>query len=84
MSRLTNSIQILFDSETRHLQYWHLDREKYPRPLLEISLDTLSDMSFSDAAKFIGERVLLRMPAMRELYKDYLWSDDGQTPPKKQ
>ncbi len=41
-------------------------------------------MSFSEATQFVGERLLLLIPAYNEVFKDYLWSDDGKTPPKKQ
>lgn len=48
----------------------------------KIPLESLSNLSFTDATKFVGERVCLFEPTLREMFKDYLWSADG-TPPKK-
>ncbi|WP_155887901.1 hypothetical protein [Cupriavidus sp. WS] len=49
----------------------------------EIKNETLSKMTFTEAATFIGEKVLLLYPIYHEIFKDYLWSEDGTVPPKK-
>jgi hypothetical protein len=49
---------------------------------VEIRRETLEKMSFKEAAEFIRERLILLTPALREMFKDYLWTEDGQ-PPKK-
>jgi hypothetical protein len=46
--------------------------------------DTLASMSFAQAAAFIGEKVLLMHPIYVEIFKDYLWSDNGTVPPMKE
>jgi hypothetical protein len=40
-------------------------------------------MSFAKAAQFIGERLILKIPALRSVFEDYLWTNDGAVPPKK-
>jgi hypothetical protein len=50
---------------------------------IEISDETLAVMSFSEASQFVGERLLLSIPAMREMFKDYLWTENGEKPPLK-
>jgi len=51
-------------------------------PLVVIRRATLSKMSLKEAAEFIGVSLITLTPAMRELFKDYLWTDEGKTPPK--
>ncbi|MEV8471774.1 hypothetical protein [Ralstonia sp. UNC404CL21Col] len=46
-------------------------------------METLAKMSFGEASQFVGERLLLLIPKYHEVFKDYLWTDDGNTPPKK-
>jgi hypothetical protein len=50
--------------------------------MVEIRRETLGGMSYTEAAKFIGERLILLTPDLKEIFKDYLWTDDGHTPPK--
>jgi hypothetical protein len=50
--------------------------------MVEIRRETLAAMSLKEAAEFIGERLILLTPPLRELFTDYLWSEDGQQPPK--
>lgn len=40
-------------------------------------------MTFAEAAAFIGEKVLLMYPVYEEIFKDYLWAENGTVPPKK-
>ncbi|NMV37957.1 hypothetical protein [Ralstonia insidiosa] len=82
MNVLANTWKIVFNEETKCLEFWHPERLEWPS--VQLRMETLSAMSFDDAAKFVGERLLLLIPTYHEVFKDYLWSDDGQTPPKKQ
>ena len=41
-----------------------------PRPLIQIRSETLVEMSFDQASQFIGERLVLLIPALRERYLD--------------
>ncbi|MHA6891126.1 hypothetical protein [Ralstonia pseudosolanacearum] len=74
--------KISFNEETQALEFWNPDRMKCPA--VQLRMETLLAMSFSEATQFVGERLLLLIPAYNEVFKDYLWSDDGKTPPKKQ
>lgn len=48
-----------------------------------IKNETLRTMTFEQAAAFIGEKVLLQYPVYHEMFKDYLWTEDGTKPPAK-
>jgi len=34
-------------------------------------------------AQFIGERLILLTPELKEIFKDYFWTNGGHTPPKR-
>jgi hypothetical protein len=81
MNVLSNKIVVEFDDEKGKLIFLMVNSDPL-RHKLEISQDTLLSMSFSEASQFLGERLVLYNPHLREMYKDYLWSPDG-LPPKK-
>jgi hypothetical protein len=83
MNVLSDQLHIEFDTSRDSLAIRHASDSQSKSPLIEIRRETLRTMSFDEATKFVGERILLLMPAMREQFKDYLWTDDGDTPPKK-
>lgn len=74
-------IQFAYDEEKECLLMTYPDKPML-RPY-EIQNQTLRSMTFSEAAAFIGEKVLLMHPVYNEMFKDYLWSEDGTVPPKK-
>jgi hypothetical protein len=81
---LSSQLAIEFNEHNHRLSISPINStRKNPWPMIEISQETLAEMSFSEASQFIGEKILLLIPAMRDQFKDYLWTDDGQTPPKK-
>lgn len=79
----SNKLEVEYDEDRAHLSIWHPNVKAEGLRPIEIRKSTLEAMSFSEASQFVGERILLLIPAMREQFKDYLWSDDGATPPKK-
>ena len=82
MNVFYNSFSVEFDEKKKALLIWHPDRNAFKTPLVSIPAETLKEMSFDQAAAFIGERLVLLIPPLREMFTDYLWSDDGKTPPK--
>ena len=83
MNVLSDQIHIEFDASRQGLAIRHANDSTSASPLIEIRCETLQAMSFDEATRFVGERIFLLMPSMREQFKDYLWTDDGNTPPKK-
>lgn len=67
---LSHEFLIRWDEERRCLLVMHPDREKFPEALITIRESTLAEMNFDAAAKFIGSRLALLMPALRERYVD--------------
>jgi hypothetical protein len=83
MNVLSDQLHIEFDASRDCLAIRHATNAQSESPLIEVRCETLQAMSFDEATRFVGERILLLMPSMREQFKDYLWTDDGDTPPKK-
>lgn len=52
-------------------------------PAVSVPSTVLETMSFEEAARFLGERIILLSPVLRNRFRDYLWSEDGRPPIKK-
>lgn len=70
MNFLSGTLIIRFDNETKSILVEHPDRENYPYSLVNIRHETYSAMDFDAACNFIGSRVVLLIPALREQYKE--------------
>ena len=81
MNILSNKIIVEFEERNGKLVFCMVDSNP-PEHRLEIAKNTLLSMSFSEASQFLGERLVLLNPHLREIYQDYFWSPDG-SPPKK-
>ena len=66
---LSNRLIVEWDHTLDSLVIVHPNPD-VPRPLVQIRSATLSDMSFEQASQFIGERLVLLVPALRERYVD--------------
>jgi hypothetical protein len=80
---LTNQFEIEYDEARECLCIWTPGVKSRGLRPIEITKKGLGELPFAEAAEFVGEKILLLIPAMREQFKDYLWTDDGNTPPKK-
>ena len=67
---LSSDLHIRWSAATDSLEVMHSDTERFPDPLVQVRASTLSDMSFDQAAKFIGETVVLLVPELRNRYVD--------------
>jgi len=67
---LSNEFIVRWDEELNSLVLVHPDGERFPQPHVQIRSSTLADMNFEQASKFIGERLVLLIPALRERYVD--------------
>jgi hypothetical protein len=72
MKFLSDKIIVKFDTSSENIQIFNPNEREFPDPLVNIAKNTYSDMSFTDAAEFLGSRLLLLMPSMREHFKDEL------------
>lgn len=72
MNVLTDKLRVEFSQDMQSILIINPEVTVNSGILVQIRVDTLRNMSLSEAAEFIGERVLLTMPEMRRLFKDYL------------
>lgn len=70
MNFLSDVLTARYDQELRSLVIEHPDKREFSAPLVQMREETYSAMSFDDFAKFLGSRLLLLMPTMREHFKD--------------
>lgn len=65
---LSDEFQVRWDEALNSLLLVH---PKHPEPpMVRIRAETLSRMSFAAASQFIGERLVLLMPGLRQRYVD--------------
>lgn len=82
MNFLSNTLIVEFDTPTGNVLVSHPDRSRIPSPLVTIRPETLETMEFDEAAHFLGTRLLLLMPGMREHFRAHIErlaaSEDGK------
>jgi hypothetical protein len=83
MNAHPNRYVVEFDSERDAYVIDQPDRDPDLLPMIVIRRDTLESMTLKEASEFIGSRLVLLTPELKEMFKDYLWTNDGQTPPKR-
>ena len=66
----SNEFLVRWDEERHCLLVLHPNRSKFPEPLVTIRESTFVEMNFAAAAEFIGSRLALLMPALRDRYVD--------------
>ncbi|HWT29318.1 MAG TPA: hypothetical protein VN084_07380 [Methylophilaceae bacterium] len=70
MNVLSSTLTVCWDAEQESLLILHPDRMQFEFPLIEIRDSTLNSMDWPTACQFIGERLVLLIPALREKYID--------------
>lgn len=69
-SVLSDKLRVRWNAQNASLIIEHADKPEGELPQIEIRSETFDEMTFSQATAFIGERVALLIPAMRERYID--------------
>lgn len=72
MNILNDTFIVRYDETLQSILIVHPDEKIGPGPLVRIRADTLDKMSFLEASQFLGERLLLLIPQMRERYAEDL------------
>jgi len=67
-----DEVNVRFDSERQSILISSLDLAAHVNPLIDIRYETLAKMTFSEASQFVGERLLLLNPELREKFSKYL------------
>ena len=65
---LSSEFIVRWDEGLESLLVVHPDRLRFPQPHVQIRSSTLDPMSCQQASQFIGERLVLLIPALRERY----------------
>jgi hypothetical protein len=76
-----NSITIESSSESGIKFY--SGSEKLRTIFHEVDIETLKQMTLSDLEYCISINCFVEMKDIHFIFKEYLWSDDGRTPPTK-
>jgi hypothetical protein len=70
MNFLSNTLIVSFDENTQSLLISHPDTTNFPQPFVTIRQETYSAMKFDEASEFLGARLILLIPAIREHFKE--------------
>lgn len=72
MKILNDTFIVKYDAALQSILIFHPDESLVPGPLVHIRSETLGKMNFMEASQFLGERLMLLIPQLRELYADDL------------
>jgi hypothetical protein len=67
---LSDTLNVRYDEALRSVLVIHPDEKVASTPLVRINSETLDMLNFSEAAQFLGERLLFLIPALRERYAE--------------
>jgi hypothetical protein len=68
MKILNDTFIVKYDEALQSILIVHPDEKKVPSPVVRIRAETLAKMSFLEASQFLGERLMLLIPQLRERY----------------
>lgn len=75
MNILTNELIFRYDETEGKLFIFHPDRERFPTPLGAIPISELQKMTLAEASQFIGEKVILLSPGLREKFSQFFFKE---------
>ena len=73
-------VSIIFDSDG--LSIYRLTNGGEKSLIHRVAVSTLRQMSMADLEYCLSTNLLTDMPSLRDVFADYLWTDDGETPPR--
>jgi hypothetical protein len=68
MNILNDTFVVKYDEALHSILIIHPDEKKVPGPVVRIREETLEKMSFLEASQFLGERLMLLIPQLRQRY----------------
>jgi hypothetical protein len=72
MNILNDTFIVKFDEMLQSILIIHPDEDLVPGPLVRIRMESLNNMNFLEASQFLGERLFLLIPQLRERYAEEL------------
>lgn len=70
MRFLSDHLIVRMDDQAKGVLIEHPDKSMFPTPLVNIRRETYESMSFQEMCSFLGSRLVLLMPELREHYRD--------------
>lgn len=72
MNILNDTFIVKYDDDLQSVLIIHPDEKKVPGAIVRIRAETLAKMSFQEASQFLGEKLMLLIPQLREQFADEL------------
>ncbi len=63
---------VKYDKDLQSILIIHPDEKVMSRPIVQIRSDTLDKMDFLQASQFLGERLMILIPQLRDRYSEDL------------
>ena len=63
---------VKYDEDLNSLLIIHPDKKIMSRPVVQIRAETLDGMNFLQATQFLGERLMILIPQLRDRYAEDL------------
>ena len=60
---------VKYDEGMQSILIIHPDENVISRPIVQIRAETLATMNFLEASQFLGERLMILIPQLRERYE---------------
>lgn len=70
MNIFSNSLIVRYDDSIESVVIEHPEKNEFPSAFVQIREETFSKMTFEEFSQFLGARLLLLMPSMRDQFKD--------------
>jgi len=77
---MQEGVSIVFDGD--YLSFYRLTESGEATLIHRVAAPTLQQMSMADLEYCVSTNVLMDIPSLQGLFADYLWTDDGETPPR--
>jgi hypothetical protein len=68
MTIFNDTFIVKYDEDLQCILIIHPDKNVMSRPIVQISAETLATMNFLEASQFLGERLLILIPQLRDRY----------------
>ena len=63
---------VKYDEDLQSILIIHPDENVISRPIVQIRSETLATMNFLEASQFLGERLMILIPQLRDRYSEDL------------
>ena len=72
MNIFNDTFIVKYDKDLESILIIHPDENVISRPIVQIRAETLATMNFLEASQFLGERLMILIPQLRDRYSEDL------------